>query len=352
MGSVSLYLRAPFVALGVALHAGPEGIYRWGALPCLLAVAWCAVWLGRIARRRGAGRLAQAAISALCLLGPLVHSALFWGHPEELLAGSLGVGALLAAVEQRALLTALLAGLAVATKQSALVLVLPAVLVLERGRAQALLGTAGVAVAAMLPMAVANFDAFRRVFTYISTPQPLISLFSWLYPVSPSGRVLYVNMFGDPRVIDGHRMVALEAHTRPLIVVLGLAIPLWLWWRQGRQLDARQALIATALAVMLRCALDPDGQAYYNLPIPLLLVGLDALAGRRLPTLGLLGTAVAFVVLDRFPAYLPMGLANAIYIATTVSVGTLLVGRLRTRAQGKTVPPRPRSGSIAAASLP
>ena len=39
MGPLSLYLRAPFVAVAAALHDGRIGLYRWGCVPCLLAVA-------------------------------------------------------------------------------------------------------------------------------------------------------------------------------------------------------------------------------------------------------------------------------------------------------------------------
>lgn len=83
MGSVSLFVRAPFVALGAALGDGPVGLYRWGTLPCLLAVAVIAIWLGRISVRRGSRRAAPILIVAVALLGPLVNDALYWGTPKS-----------------------------------------------------------------------------------------------------------------------------------------------------------------------------------------------------------------------------------------------------------------------------
>jgi hypothetical protein len=97
----------------------------------------------------------------------------------------------------------------------------------------------------------------------------------------------------------------------------------------GRRLTVRQMLIATALVFVARCALDPGSAAYYHFPIILILVALDVTSGRRLPSAGLVGTALAFLVLDRFPAYLTTPVANSLYIAATVIGCAVLSGRLR-----------------------
>jgi hypothetical protein len=234
MGPLSLYLRAPFAAVAVALHDGQKGIYRWEAVPCLLAIAVVSLWLATLARRRGSGRIAQILIVGLCLLNPLVGDALYWGHPEELLTASLAVGALLAASERNSLLTGVLAGLAIASKQWALLVLVPSILVLERERLRALLAAGGVAAALILPMIVANPGAFRRALHYISAPQPVVTVFTWLYPVSPTGTVHVANIFGDARVFEAHRLLpSVGAVSRPLITILGLALPLLLWWRRG-----------------------------------------------------------------------------------------------------------------------
>ena len=328
MGPLSLYLRAPFAALGLALHDGTLGVYRWGALPCLLAVASAAIWLGRIAMRSGSGRLAPVLIVAIALLNPLIGDALYWGHPEELLTASLAVGSLLAACERRVLLSAVFAGLAIASKQWAVLIVVPIVLLLGRERVRVLIVTAGVAALSYLPMVVGNFTAFRHALDYISTPQPVVTVFTWLYPLSPSGSVRITNIFGDLRIERMHQLLGIETLARPLIVAVGLAIPAYLWWRSGRRLGVEQALTATALVLLLRCAFDPGSAAYYHFPALLILLALDATAGRRIPAAGLVAGAVALVVLDRFPAYLSPGLANGCYIAATVAACGLLARRL------------------------
>jgi hypothetical protein len=330
MGPVSLYLRVPFVLIAGALHDGPVGTYRWGCLPCLLAVAAIGLWLAAIARRHGAGRPAMALIVALCLVNPLVRDALYWGHPEELLTASLAVGALLAAVQQRTLATGVLAGLAIASKQWAVVILVPAILLLERERIRAALIGCALAAAAWIPMVVANLVAFRHAIRYISHPQPVVTVFTWLYPLAPARTITVANIFGDSRTFQGHRLLGTEAIvSRPLITLLGVAIPLFVWWRAGRQANAEQMLLAAALVLVCRCALDPGSAAYYHFPLLLVLFAADALAGRRIPLAGIAGVAVSFVVLDRAPSYLGLGAANAAYIFASAAACAVFAGRLR-----------------------
>jgi hypothetical protein len=330
MGGVSLYLRAPFVMLAAALHDSPVGLYRLGDVPCVLAVALIATWLAVVAGRRGTGLAGRAVIVAVCLFNPLVRDALYWGHPEELLTASLAVGSLLAACEGRISLAAVLAGLAVASKQWALVIVVPVLLVLERERIRAALVMAAAAAGSTLPLVVANFGAFRHALHYISSPQPVTTLFTWLYPFSPSGMVRITNIFGDMRSFNARTVPGLVSTvSHPVIIALGLVIPLVVWLRAGRRLSVPAMLCAMALVFVLRCALDPGSGAYYHFALLLTLVALDATAGRRIPLAGLLGAAGAFMVLDRFPSYMAEGPANLLYILATVVAAALLVRELR-----------------------
>lgn len=330
MGAVSLYLRAPFVILAAALHDSPVGMYRLGDLPCVLSVALVALWMARVAGRRGMGAAGRTVIVAVCLLVPMVGDALYWGHPEELLTASLAAGALLAACEQQGVLAAVLAGLAVASKQWALLVVCPTLLVLERERIRAGVVMLVAAGGATLPMIVGNLGAFRHALHYISTPQPVTSLFTWTYPLSPPGLVHVSNIFGDARTFSGHAVPGVvSAVSHPLIITLGVALPLLVWLRAGRQPSVQAMLSATALVFLLRCALDPGSMAYYHFPLLLTLVALDATSGRRIPVASILGFVGSFTVLDRFPDYLPAGDANAIYILASVAAAVVLTRGLR-----------------------
>ncbi len=334
MGAVSLYLRAPFVALGATLHDGPVGLYRWGDLPCLLSVALLAIWLGRFARRRleraghaGWALPMQVLIAAICLLGPFTNNALYYGHPEELLTASLAIGGLLAACEQRSVPGAVLLGLAVASKQWALVAIPPAILVLDRQRLRALLIVAATAGLATLPMIVGNPTAFGNALHSASSSPSVVTEFTWLYPFSPAGLVKLVSIFGDARVLAAHRMVGIEALARPAITALGLGVPLLVWWRSGRRLSGEQALLCAALVLLLRCVLDPGSEPYYHFPVVAAVLALDVWAGRRVPVLGMTAVALSYV-LDRFWVYGSQALINGTYILASVTVCGLLVWAL------------------------
>jgi hypothetical protein len=330
MGGVALYARVPFVGLAAALHDSPLGVYRWGALPCLLAVAVLAVWLARIAARRGTGRAGQVLIVAICLLNPLVNDALYWGHPEELLATSLAVGALVAAAEGRLTSAAVLTGLAVATKQWALLVVCPVLFMCDRRWLRAGLVMLATAAAGTLPMLVANLAAFRHTLAYISKPQPFTSVFDWLYPFVPTGRVSAALPFGDFRTYTGHILpgwAGVASH--PLIIALGVIVPAAVWLRRGRRLASSDLFLSAALVFLLRCTLDPGSSRYYHLPLLMALVALDATTGAALPVAGLAAFAGAFVFLDRLGNYVSNELASLLYIAATLTLAALLVHRGR-----------------------
>jgi hypothetical protein len=329
MGALSLYLRIPFAALAGALGDGAFGMYRWGALPCLLSLAWVAVWLARTGSRRGTSRIGQVLIVAVCLGTPLISDALYYGHPEEILTASLVCGALLAAVEQRVLLTGVLVGLAMASKQWALVAVVPTLLLLERERIRAAIVAVGGAALLTLPMAIGNPSAFHHAWAYISKAQPVVTMFNWLFPFSPAGSGHVTDVMGESHPFIGHLVWPIEsALTHPLIVIAGITVPL-LIWRRAEGAATRPLLLAAALVLLLRCVLDPETAAYYHLPLLLVLVSLDATAGSRLPLAGLCGGAASFVVLDRFPGYLGPSVANLAYVAATVAAALLILRALR-----------------------
>jgi hypothetical protein len=329
MGALAQFARAPFVLLAGAFHDSPIGIYKWGDLPCLLSVAILAAWAARIARRHGTGRLGQALIVAVCMLNPLVTNTIALGHPEELLTSSLAVASLLALCDRRIVLAAVCAGLAIATKQWAAVLVCPVLLVAERQRIRAGLLMLGSAAAATLPMVIANFGAFRYALHYISKAGTITTDINWFYPLTSQGKTRIIDIFGPPRSITTHTVPAmLGTLSHPAIVIVGLAVPLAVWLRCGRRLEPRELLLSAALVFLLRCTLDPESAAYYHLPLLLTLVALDAHAGRRLPFAGIVGFAGIFTVLDRFHDYLSPGAVNGIYTLTTVAAAAFLIERL------------------------
>jgi hypothetical protein len=207
------------------------------------------------------------------------------------------------------------------------------VLALERDRLRAAAGGLGVAAAATVPMMAGNLSAFHHAWSYISKAQPVVTLFNWLYPFSPNGTGRITDVTGASHPFVGHLAWPVEGVlSHPLIIVVGIALPLLVARRVGAGRAAvPQLLVATALVFLLRCGLDPESAAYYHLPMLLVLVLADAAAGRRLPLVGLVSAAVSFTVLDRFPGYLPAGVANLGYVVVSAVVMALLISRLRAR---------------------
>lgn len=348
MGPLSLYLRVPFAAIGVGLGDGSLGVYRWASLPLLLVLGLVALWLARFAAGRGTGRVGQVLIVAVALLNPLVNDALYWGHPEEILTAALAIGALIAGLEDRPLAAGLLAGLAIASKQWALIVLIPVVLILGRQRVRTGVIACGLAALASVPMVIGNFASFLHVFRYISSPQPIVTVFTWLYPFSSTGPVRISDINGARPSFIAHQILPIETSlSHPLIVLIGLGLPLIVWWRARGRPEPREVLIACALALLLRCVLDPGSAAYYHLPLLLTLVTLDAWDGRAIPVTGLCATALVFIVLDRFPQYFAPGTTNLAYILVSVVVAGLLTRELHAVASRRlmTRPVRPITAS-------
>ena len=139
-----------------------HGVLRRGP-PCLAAVL--APGDRATAPDDALGRPAAAIglVTIVALLNTGVFRSVHWGHPEEFLAGALCVGAVLAALRDRAIAAALLLGLAVATKQWAVIATVPVVLAASRRRIPILLLSGSIALAFTLPMILLAPDSFVSV---------------------------------------------------------------------------------------------------------------------------------------------------------------------------------------------
>ena len=137
--------------------------YQWASLPCLLAVGILGLYLAGIARRRGASGLTQLLIATLCLLNPITLEAFNSGHPEELLTAALAqLGLWPVAAEGRDRRAALLLGLAVASKQWAVIAAFPVLMALPNPatRLRTAVVAGGIAAAFVLPAVIAAPGSF------------------------------------------------------------------------------------------------------------------------------------------------------------------------------------------------
>lgn len=296
MGPVSLVLRAPLVAL--VYHQSIDTVYFIGVLPCLAAVAGLAYALRRRMTALGRPVLAITAVTAVALLNTGVFRSVHWGHPEELLGGALCAGAVLAALRDRTVVAALLLGLAIATKQWAVIAVIPTLLAASRRHVTLALMAAALVAALTLPTLLAAPGTFVDVHKEAAVAGGPVGPANLWWP------------FSEPRTAAERAASAqgfayeipawLSALTHPGIVLLGLPLG-WLFWRRRRTLAREDALGLLALLLLARCVLDPWNNDYYHAPFLLALLSWEAVGRDGWPRLTVLaGAALALT----FPASL------------------------------------------------
>jgi hypothetical protein len=292
----SLIERAPFALAPGLWGGGPLAVYRAVALPCLLAAAALGVWL--LSRMRVQGRPALAKLLALgiCVLNPITFRALELGHPEELLGACLCVAAVLLAARSSAgrdhsLLAGLLLGLAVANKEWALLAAGPVLLALPPGRRiRCLLVAGGCAGAVLAPLALFSANGFIAGTRAVATPSAAAIFKPWqLWWFFGHYSPLAHGPLNVPQA--GYRLGPAWSGevSHPLILATAPALALALWPRSRRTaLPERQALLALALVLLLRCLLDTWDDIYYLLPFLFALLAWEIVSERpRAPLLAL-----------------------------------------------------------------
>jgi hypothetical protein len=137
-------------------------------------------------------------------------------------------------------------------------------------------------------------------------------------------------LFGAAK--PGYRVAAAWAGTlsHPLVLVAGLAIAASLWPRARRgALAERDALLALALALLLRCLLDTWDTSYYTLPFLLALLAWEVSSEpRRPPVLALACTVLAWISFQWLPEHATADLQSAAFLAWSVPLAAWLGLRL------------------------
>ncbi|HEX7059149.1 MAG TPA: glycosyltransferase 87 family protein [Solirubrobacterales bacterium] len=341
MGPFSTLVQAPFAALA---GSGELAEYRWASLPCLLAAGLLGLYLAGFARRRGASNFTQALIAGLCLVNPLTFEALRMGHPEEILTAALAVAAVASAAEGRRWRAAVLLGLAVASKQWAVIAILPVLMALPARRVQAGLVAAVVAFLLVLPGFLAAPDAFKEVHDNAASTGRVVTPWSVWYPAAGVVTEHYTvdSMRLTARVHEAPPLVGSLSH--PLIVLLAIGLPLALAaCRQRFRLDGADAMGLLALLALLRCVLDPVDNLYYHLPFLLALLGWDAFAAKGLPVRGLLGAGFALLFWRWSQSLTDVYAFNAAYLAVTLTATVAITWALLRRSPQRAGPARGRT---------
>jgi Glycosyltransferase family 87 len=320
MGSFSVLARAPFALVAKLAGGGEPAEYRAGVLVCALAAAAVGVWLVRLRRVPPSSLLL---VPLLAILTPGSVQAVHDGHPEEILGGALCVAAVLLA-PRRALWAGVVLGLAIATKQWAVVAVPPVVLAAPPGRRVRLVAVAAVGAALLaLPFLAANPSAFiHRSHQASVAPASTVRATVW-FLVAQTHRVPLHLGAGLPTSFTVYRIPSLLAQaTHPLIVLLAPLLGLAVWRRRG------DPLALLALLLLLRCVLDPGDNEYYHAPFLLALLAWETARGRdvRGAPLGTLFACGGLWLTFRMDtAGAAPELTNAVYLLWTTAVSVVLL---------------------------
>ncbi|HEY5260530.1 MAG TPA: glycosyltransferase 87 family protein [Solirubrobacteraceae bacterium] len=327
----SLVERAPFALLPGLWGGGELAVYRMVAFPCLLAAAVLGVWLAARMRSEGHPAFSRAVTLGLCVANPLTLRALELGHPEELLGACLCVAAVLLASRERPLAAAVLLGLAIANKEWALLAAGPVLLALPAKRRLVCAATTGVVAAAILaPLALVSSGSFVAGARGIAAPPATIFQPWQVWWFLGHHGALVHGLFGAPK--PGYRVGPSWAGeiSHPLILVMGLVLTVALWLRRrhagkGASLIERDALLALALLLLLRCLLDTWDTVYYLLPFVLALLAWEIHRfPERPPLLALVSTALAWITFQWLPAHASPDVQSAFFLAWTLPLAVAL----------------------------
>jgi hypothetical protein len=324
MGSFSLLLRAPFALLSKLSDGSELLAYRLGAFPCLVAAGLLGLHLARLMLRQGRSRALCLLVGGACLVNPVTFDALSLGHPEELLAAALCVGAALAAGRGRTIAAAVLLGLALATKQWALVAVGPVALAASADRLRLVL-VSGLTVAALtLPLVAGNPGTFSDANRMAGNTPSIVGPWNVWWPVVRSeDRVIFAGTAQEKVVTVHAAPMWLRRLSHPLIVLLPLGLSL-LFWRRRHDPSPRDAIALLALCFLARSMLDPVNNSYYHVPFLLSLLALEGFWGRGFPVFSAIAAAAIWTSFHAAVVTLDHGLINAYYLAWALPIGCWL----------------------------
>lgn len=343
----TLVERAPFALVPGLWGGGELAVYRMVALPCLLAAGVLGVWLVAQMRSQGRSRLARAVTLGLCVANPLTLRALELGHPEELLGACLCVAAVLIASgpsrpRERALWAGALLGLAIANKQWALLAAGPVLLALPaRQWRRCLLASLAVAGALLAPLVLVGSSGFLAgTRALASAPSVIFQPWQVWWFFGGHGALVH-GLFGAAK--PGYRTAPswTGAISHPLILLTGLALPAALWMRRqlprwsavprlpvragASALSQRDALLALALLLLLRCVLDTWDTVYYPIPFIFALLAWEVRGPvDRPPMLALSSSALAWISFQWLPLHASADAQAAFFLAWTLPLAAVL----------------------------
>ena len=206
----------------------------------------------------------------LVVINPITLDAVHMGHPEEVLGGALSVLAVVCAARGRSMLAAVVLGLAIGTKQWALLALLPALFVAPAGarlRMGAVAAAIGTTFALRAPLA--DWHDYREKAHTLGRSTTVSHYSAWTGVSRPVDIV--VPGFDGPVTI--HRLPAgLSREDISLMIPVACTILVLAFARRRRcRLTEEDAVALLAISFLLRVTLDSTVLLYYFAPMVLAL---------------------------------------------------------------------------------
>jgi hypothetical protein len=253
----SLILRAPFALGALALHADWQMTYLATALPCLLAGPLLTCWLLQTLDAPIDSIWSRASpLGLLLVINPVFIYCIIFGHPEDLLVAALAIAGVVQAARDRGSVAMLLVALAALSKSWALVAVPVAICVLPRHRLRSTVLVSAVLLGGDGPLILLRSGGLQSLGAATGQIFHFPQLWAWFGPTF---------------------WASVHAHELIVITAAGCAL---LWrWRHPQPRDGvegiRDALTLLALVFLLRSAMDPWDNIYYQLPFLMTLYALE-----------------------------------------------------------------------------
>jgi hypothetical protein len=322
MGLTSIVLRAPLVKIASWLGTGDLAMYKLGALVCVIPAALLAAWIVARPALSVRGRAAAVIAAALIVAGPGTVDSIHLGHPEETLATVLATMAVLAAIRGRRGLAAALLGLAVGTKQWAILAAIPVLLAVEEHRMSTALRAGVIALLLTAALPIADPSAFSHADSTVGGMK-FADPFSIWWPLGPPLQ----------RGVTAHQLAF--GLTRSVASALGCLAGLGaLYACAGKRRDRAvgyDPLALLAFIGLLRCIADPAPLEYNFVALLIPLATWEAVTLKRLPIVSALAVAsvallgTGSVAMSAGTAFqLGAAAVNAMSLAWTVGLGCYL----------------------------
>jgi hypothetical protein len=232
---------------------------------------------------------------------------------------------------RRTLAIGLLAGLAIANKEWAVLALGPVLLALPPGRRAVCLAAAGTVAALILaPLLLGSHGAFTAGTRAVaSTGSVIFQPWQVFWFFGHHGALVH-GAYGAAK--PGYRIGPGWAGTisHPLVLLAGLAAATVLWISlHGSRLGAQRALLALALILLMRCLLDTWDALYYPLPFLLALLAWESSARARPPVGSLLASALVWLSFHWLPEQVSPDLQALCFLAWTLPLAGWLALGLR-----------------------